>query len=139
MSDAQAQSERHAGENQRQRQHLSQLAQCSRVPRNGAVAVPSISEISSQSSDEDTGRRRRRRGVGDEGEVSVPQASSLVSSFRSANVPLHCLEPSESSGTETEHIVPSPATERKLALEKANKNPQVPPKMPAHLKRALVS
>ena len=106
-----------------------------------AAGVPSISEISSQSSDEDIRGMRKRRRVG-EGDTQTLPSSSLVR-YHSAHLPVQQLDqpPSESSGTEGAElaVVPDPEVLRKIALEKANRNPQAVPKVSSKLRKELVS
>ena len=115
------------------------------LPRETHHAVPSISELSSQSSDEDTaGRRRGRR----EGGSSVVPTSSLVTSTSSASQRAQGLREQElsqtdSSGgettaTELAAVVPDPETLRRLYLERADRTVARVPKIPSQLKKSVV-
>ena len=119
----------------RQREQVGPSGRDPRPPREGWV-VPSISEISSQSSDEE-GRRGRVR------DMQVPGTSGLFQQHRAAAAPPQQLDlPSESSGgetTTTESIVPDPEMLRNIALQRAERKPQIVPKIPSRLKKELVS
>ena len=101
--------------------------------------VPSISELSSQSSDEDTNYRRRRgRGVGD-GDTSVPQ-SSLVHSFSTQLREQALSESSDGETTTSEpNVVPDLEAMKRARIEKANRTEAMVPKIPSHLKKTVVT
>ena len=105
------------------------------------LPVPSISEISSQSSDEDVaGRhsRSRRGGGGASTDGRVP--SSLMQSH-SASLREQVLTQSESSSSETNTdcaMVPDKERLKQYYLDKANKTTAKVPKIPSRIKKEMV-
>ena len=114
----------------------------------GDAVCPAVpSEISSQSSDEETrswhrrgGGRRRRGGGASDGVVPPPPPSSLVCSRRVGD---QLLTQSESSGGETTAtelcLVPDPDEMRRYYRNKANRTVAEVPKTPSRIKREVVS
>ena len=104
------------------------------------VRVPTISDASSQSSDEDmAGRRRRRGGLGSEGESRSVPTSSLVWSVSLREQALTHTDSSsgETTATELAATVPDPETMKRLYLERAERTVAKVPKMPSRIKKTV--
>ena len=113
---------------------------CSR--RHQVHQVPTLSELSSQSSDEDRRVSQRRAAWRRDGD-HVFQVSSLTTSHSASHCSEHQLTASDSSSENTtdrelQGVVPDPETLKQVFLSRANKTPAKVPKMPSHLKKQMV-